>query len=185
MTANTLLDRPVGATLDCPDRAISQYFDEFYDWLTFVASRELSRELRALGLDESSLVHDAYLRLARSGIRFRSEMSFRAAARHTLKRVAVDFIRGSRRIKRGGRRAALQLDAAERIAGGRDAVAEVEWNDLLTRLHLANPRLAKIAKRLGRGYSVHEIARDLGLSASTVRMCRARLHAWLRSRNGE
>lgn len=182
MTANTLLDRPVGATFDCPDRAISQFFDEFYDWLTFAASRELNRELRALGLDESSLVHDAYLRLARSGIRFRSAMSFRAAARRTLKRVAVDFIRGSRRIKRGGRRMPLPLDAAGPIADGRDGLAEVEWSDLLTRLHLANPRLARIAKRLGRGYGVDEIARDLGLSASTVRMCRAQLHAWMRSR---
>lgn len=182
MTANTLLDRPVDATFDRPDQAISKFFDEFYDWLIFAASRELNRELRARGLDESSLVHDAYLRLARSGTRFRSAMSFRAAACRTLKRVAVDFIRGSRRIKRGGRRRPLPLDAAGPIADGRDGLAEVEWSDLLTRLHLANPRLARIAKRLTRGCRVVEIARDLGLAPSTVRLCRAQLYGWLRSR---
>lgn len=182
MTANTLIDRPNAASVDRSDRSVAERFERLYDRLVLAASHLLNRELRALGLDESALVSEAYLRLSRSRIGFSSEAGFRAAARRTLERTAIDFLRGSRRIKRGGRRRPLPLDAAGAIADVRDGLADVEWSDLLTRLHVANPRLAKIAKRLARGCRVVEIARDLGLAPSTVRLCRAQLHGWLRSR---
>ncbi len=76
-----------------------------YDELRRIAGRQLRGERAGHTLQETAVVHEAYLRLGEeAAFRWSSREQFFAFAAHLIRRVLVDHVRRRNRGKRGGGR---------------------------------------------------------------------------------
>ena len=128
----------------------------------------------------SALIHEAYLRLARSSApRCRDRSHFLAIAAITMRRVLVDHARRRTEPKRGGRAVRVRLYEADRT----EAAVEPEvlaLDQALERLAERSPAAARVVElRCFGGLTVAEIAGVLGVSAPTVRRRWRTARAWL------
>lgn len=115
----------------------------------------------------TSLVHDAWLKLADRGITFESRAHLLTVAARTLRQVLVDAARARARLKRGGGMLRTTLSGvASPDAGPVDLLA---LEDALVALESLDPRLAEVVHlRVFLGFSVDETADALGTSRRTV-----------------
>ena len=115
-----------------------------YDELRRLAAQRLSREAPGQTLQATALVHEAYLRLV--GVDpdrpWDGRGHFFAAAAESMRRILVENARRRHRLKRGGDRARVDLDAAEPAAP--------ETDDDLLALDEALERLAAEGPGQGR-----------------------------------
>jgi RNA polymerase sigma factor (TIGR02999 family) len=163
-------------------KAPEQLLPLVYDELRKLAARRLAREKPGQTLEATALVHEAYLRLvdADEARRWDSRGHFFAAAAEAMRRILVENARRKRRLKRGGDRVRLDLDAAE------PAVPETD-DDLLA-LDEALEKLARkdtikaelVQLRIFAGMTLAQAAEVLGLSISTADRYWAYARAWLR-----
>jgi len=137
----------------------------------YPALRELaSARLRdsgghAGGLHTTQLVHESYLRLARSArLRPESRREFFAYAARVMREFIVDTLRSPR----GGD--ALTLDTRVELDLPSDADEVLRVHEALGALQAAEPRLAQVVEmRYFGGYTEAEIGEALGLTERTVR----------------
>ncbi len=153
-----------------------------YDELRRLAAQRLAREAPGQTLQATALVHEAYLRLV--GVDpdrpWDGRGHFFAAAAESMRRILVENARRRRRLKRGGDRARVDLDAAEPAAP--------ETDDDLLALDMALERLAQkdpvkaelVQLRVFAGLTLAQAAEILGLSTSTADRYWAYARAWLR-----
>lgn len=120
---------------------------------------------RADGLHTTQLVHESYLRLARSQrLRPENRRQFFEFAARLMREVIVDALRHPRAAE------ALTLDTQVEagLSGGADEVLRV--HEALAALQAAEPRLAQVVEmRYFGGYTEVEIGETLGLTERTVR----------------
>jgi RNA polymerase sigma-70 factor (ECF subfamily) len=168
--------------------AINRLLPLIYDELRALAESYLRREPRALTLQATALVHEAYLRLIRQDeVEWRDRAHFFAAAAQAIRHVLVDYIRTRRRQKRGGGRERLQLDDDLAALPQRDCDL-LMLDEALNRLTELHPRQAQIVElRFFGGLHFEEIAQFLEVSPRTVygdwRMARTWL--WRQLQEGE
>jgi RNA polymerase sigma factor (TIGR02999 family) len=153
-----------------------------YDELRKLAAQRMARELPGQTLQPTALVHEAYLRLvgAHPDRPWDGRSHFFAAAAEAMRRILIDNARRRHRLKRGGNRARVDLDAAE------PAVPDTA-DDLLA-LDEALQKLAKTDKvkaelvqlRIFAGLTLAQAAEILGLSTATADRYWAYARAWLR-----
>jgi RNA polymerase sigma-70 factor, ECF subfamily len=158
--------------------------DVVYDELRGLAGGLLRREHAGHTLQPTALVHEAVVRLlqpdALANARTRSDF-FGAAAR-AMRRVLVDYARRRAADKRGGGCERLPLDdvldsfAKERI----DLLALHDALELLAGLHERQSQIVEL--RFFGGYTVEEVAEQLGVSVSTVESDFRKATAFLRGR---
>ncbi len=150
-----------------------------YQELRRLAETYLDREPRGHTLQPTALVHEAYLRVAGlTSIDWRDPTHFFGAAAGAMRRVLVDHARRKAAARRGDPRRRVTLD--EEGVAASDGVDVVELDDALRRLASLNPRHARIVElRFFAGLSVPEVAKVLGVSASTVAMDWRIARAWL------
>ena len=137
-------------------------------------------ERREHTLQATALVHEAYLRLVGSERKtFESRGHFYAAAAEAMRRILIEHARKRKRVKRGGRRKRVPLNAAYLTEEARPEEI-LALSDAIARLGDRDPRLAKIVKlRFFAGLNVRETAETLDLSERTVRRDWTLARAWL------
>ncbi len=161
-------------------------FTLVYAELRAIAGRQRQR-FEGADVGATSLVHESYLRLIR-GMSLGSEgrAHFFATAARAMRQIAVDRLRASGRVKRGGGAAVEHLDdiieeAPDDALAGSDLLALDQALDLLASF---DARLSSLVElRFFAGMSLEEAGENLGLSERTLkrdwRKARAFLHAQL------
>ena len=161
--------------------AAEQLLPLVYDELRRLAAQKLAQERPGQTLQATSLVHEAYLRLV-GGAQPQSwggHGHFFAAAAEAMRRILVEEARKRARLKRGGDRERLDLDAlqlsvlevADELLALDEALAE------LTQKHRDKAELVKL--RYFAGLTVKEAAEALGVSPRTADAWWAYARAWL------
>lgn len=147
--------------------------------------RELARSRRRSWrgnhtLDTTSLIHEAYLKVASaSAPRYESRGHFFAVAAQAMRQVLINYAEKKGAAKRGGGAAHVTLHE-------RDLVQEQALDEILTldsalkRLEDMSPRQARVVECLFyAGFTVEETAEALGLSPATVKRDWSAARAWL------
>jgi RNA polymerase sigma factor (TIGR02999 family) len=131
----------------------------------------------ANSLEPRGLVHELYLKLARSSIDARDRKHFFAAAALAMRQILIDRARRRHADKRGGHALRVTLSMATNQSSEADLVA---INDALRRLEELSPRQARVVEmRCLLGLSVAETASALEVSERTVRGDWRVARAWL------
>lgn len=180
----TAVDPPNVAPAPAGVQDLRQLLPTSHDELRALARCLLGRG-RAPTLRTTSLVHEAWLKLARHGeIAVRGHDHFLALAATAMRHVLVDDARRRRAAKRGGGRRAETLD--ERSAtSARDEVDLIALDQALGRLAALDPRKARLVElRFFGGLGLDETAAALGVSRSTVKREWRMAKAWLRREIG-
>jgi RNA polymerase sigma factor (TIGR02999 family) len=150
--------------------AAPDLFALLYHDLRRLAHARLQRNEPITLLDTTSLVHETFLRVLKSG---RLEVSerphFLAYAAQVMRSIIVDFVRQRHAERRGGNDPHVSLDsAAETVAAAEDEVLRV--SEALDELAKVDERLVKIVEmRYFGGFTEEDIARALGVNERTVR----------------
>lgn len=169
--------------------AVDRVLPEVYDELRRLARRQLRSGPPGATLSATALVHEVYLKLARSdGAPPRDRAHLLALAARAMRQILVDAARRRAAGKRGGATPPSTLD--DEVHGAEPRLAEVlAVDDALDALSRLDPRLGRLVElRFFAGLSVEETAAVLGVSDRTVkrdwRKARAYLFHALESRGG-
>jgi RNA polymerase sigma factor (TIGR02999 family) len=153
-----------------------------YDELRRLAAQRMARESPGQTLQATALVHEAYLRLV-GGDPDRpwdGRGHFFAAAAEAMRRILVENARRRHRLKRGGHRGRVDLDAAQPAAPETDDDL-LALDEALEKLAARDPVKAQLVQlRVFAGLTLAEAAEILGLSTSTADRYWAYARAWLR-----
>ena len=171
-----LLTELTGGNRHVLDRLMPAVYDE----LRLVAHRELRREAPGHTLSTTALVHETYLKLARSdSLSWKDRAHFFAVCAQAMRRILVDYAVARKRQKRGGTLSHVAIDDVVVAAQTRpDDV--VQLDEALTRLQGLDDRQARVVEcRFFAGMNVEETAEVLGLSPATVKRDWAVARAWL------
>ncbi len=163
--------------------AVNRLLPLVYDELRKLAAARLAHENPGQTLQATSLVHEAYLRLAGSGAEqaFDHRGHFFAAAAEAMRRILVDKARHKKSQKAGGQQKRVELARidADNKGPGPDILA---LNQALERLEILDPRAAELVKlRYFVGMTILETAAVLGISAATAKKDWAYAKTWLRA----
>jgi RNA polymerase sigma factor (TIGR02999 family) len=162
--------------LDTARLTADELFPLVYEELRILA-RSYKRQASPGSVQPTSLVHAAYLRLARGEQRWKDQSHFRAVAAIAMRQVLTDRARRGRAAKRGGdwRRVSLTDIGRPEVS-----VDLVDLDDALTKLERLDPRSAQVVHlRFFGGLTVQETAKVLGVSTRTVEKDWRRSRAWL------
>ena len=160
------------------DRAVSLLYND----LRRLARRQLSRELGAKPIEPTTLVHEAYLKLAGNTPRASNRAHLLAIASHAMRQVLVDHARERRAVKRGPAWVRTTLTDAAWMTE-LDPATLLALDDALERL---DPRQRQVVEcRFFGGLDDAEIAEALGVTTRTVRRDWVKARAWLNRWLGE
>jgi RNA polymerase sigma factor (TIGR02999 family) len=161
--------------------AAGQLLPLVYEELRKLAAVRMAEEAPGNTLNATALVHEAYLRLVEpaDAARWDNRSHFFAAAAEAMRRILVENARRKRRLKRGGDRRRVSLEAAESLAQepSEDLLA---LDEALTRLTAHDPIKAEVVKlRFFAGLTMPEVAQSLGLSLATAERHWTYARTWL------
>jgi RNA polymerase sigma factor (TIGR02999 family) len=130
-------------------------------------------------LEPTELVHECYLKLARSKrLGTLTQAEFLALAATAIRTVLVDHARALQALKRGGERQRVTLDA--RILVERPELDLLGLDAALSKLAALDSRMARVVElRYFGGLDTAAVARALGVSPRTVDHDWALAKAWL------
>lgn len=132
-------------------------------------------------LQTTALIHEAWLKLARSG-GWQSRQHFLFAAAQAMRQVLTDAARARLAARRGGGQPNLALeDIGEPGPGDARLDAQIlDLHEAMQRLGALNPRLVQVVEcRYFAGYSELETAEALGITDRTARRDWVKARAWL------
>ena len=154
-----------------------------YDELRQIAHAHLRRLRPGRTLDTTSLVNEAYLKLAGGrGVGYANRSHFFAVASSSMRQILVDHARYLSREKRGGAQPTLQLDDESAALLVHDADQFLDLDRALDRLAERSPRQVRIIEcRYFAGLTADETAEALGIGRRTVYRDWLQAKAWLRS----
>jgi RNA polymerase sigma factor (TIGR02999 family) len=161
--------------------AAEQLLPLVYDELRRLAAQRLAQEQPGQTLQATALVHEAYLRLVDvdQAQHWNSRGHFFAAAAEAMRRILVEQARKRGRLKRGGDRQRLDLDALQ-LAGPDVPDELLALDEALAELAQRHPDKAELVKlRYFAGLTVAEAAQALGISTSTADRHWTYARAWL------
>lgn len=133
-------------------------------------------------LQGTALVHEAYLRLARSGNdHWNHRGHFFAAAAESMRRIVIDSLRRKQRKKRGGDQERADVEIGDLVAPGvNDGDQLLAVNEALDALESVNFEAAQLVKlKFFAGLSLADAAQALDLSERTAKRRWAYARAWL------
>jgi RNA polymerase sigma factor (TIGR02999 family) len=166
-------------------RANDALYRAVYDDLKRLAWRVMPGRDAASGGSRTSLVHDAFLRLARPGAAdTQDRRHFFSLAARIMRQIAIDRARERTAAKRGGGVRDLGLSQADLEPGSNDAASElIDLDRALTELATDAPRLASVVElRVFADLELTDIADTLDLSLATVKRDLRKAQAWLAAR---
>lgn len=153
---------------------------QVYEELRAIAQHRLRTGAPGASLQPTELLHEAYVRLAKSGDgQFETRRHFVAAAALAMRSVLVDRARAKGALKRGGEHGKVWIDDFEVLTERPDE--EVLAIDAkLIELEKEDSRSSQVViLRFYLGLSEAEIAQALGITERTVRRDWAFAKAWL------
>lgn len=169
-----LLHAARGGDDDAMDRIVPLVYDD----LRVLANRQLRRELGPRTMDPTSLVHEAYMKLAKGAALHAGDRAhFLAIAARAMRQVLVDDARRRSAEKRGA--------GWERVTfgGDHDWASELGPDDILAlndAMDKLEPRQRQVVEcRFFGGMEEQEIATTLGVTERTVRRDWVKARAWL------
>jgi RNA polymerase sigma factor (TIGR02999 family) len=152
-----------------------------YDELRQLAAQRLAQEKPGQTLQATALVHEAYLRLvdAEQAQNWNSRGHFFAAAAEAMRRILVESARRRKRVKHGGDRRRVDLDASCLVTP--DPPDDLEALDkALRRLEAADPPAARLVQlRFFAGLSMPQVAQALGIPLRTAERNWTYARTWL------
>lgn len=150
-----------------------------YDQLRRIAQGCIRGENPGLTLQATSLVHEAWMRLAgNSHPDYQDRAHFFGVAARLMRQILVDHARAVRAAKRGGGK--VSLDPRMEIAGHSDDLTILAVHEALERLAAQDPRKAQfIEMRFFAGMQIDEIAACTGVPKPTVYREVRIAQAWL------
>ncbi len=163
---------------DGDDVARGRLFERVYSELKRIAGAHMRGERRALTIDVTGLVHEAYLRLAdQKQLDWRDRAQFFGLASTCMRRVLVDRARARSAAKRNCENFAL---TDENASGATSPEELLDLDRALEQLAGSHPRPAQVVEmRYFAGLELVEIAEVLGISDRTVKRDWAFARAWL------
>lgn len=156
------------------DRLFALVYDDLH--------RLAARQLQPLGgMATTSLVHEAYLKLARpAALDLNDRQHFFAVAARAMRQIAINHIRERLAAKRGGGVAPLPLEAVGEPGADVDQ-SLLDVHEALDQLSRLDTRLADVVEcRFFAGYTEADTALALGVTERTVRRDWVKARAWLR-----
>jgi RNA polymerase sigma factor (TIGR02999 family) len=162
-------------------RAFDQLVSLVYDDLHRIAHVQLGRSRPGQTLDTTSLVHEAYLKLAgQTRIEWQDSSHFFGTSARAMRQIIVDYARRRCAGKRGNGNACLALDQVE-VAAEQQAEMILLVDDALDRLAELGDRLVRVFEyRFFTGLTEDETATALGVSVRTVQRDWKRARAWIK-----
>jgi RNA polymerase sigma factor (TIGR02999 family) len=159
---------------------LSELLPQVYGELRRLASTLLSGERNDHTLQATALVHEAYLRLARSTPEVAGDRgTFLKLAAAVMRHILINHARDRNRDKRVGHRRRVLLDRCLEAFEER-AVDVIALDEALTRLRAMDPRQSHVVElRFFGGLTMPEIAQVLGVSKRTVDSDWQMARAWL------
>lgn len=153
-----------------------------YDELRRLASLWLAQENKGQTLQPTALVHEAYLRLTGKdgkGPAWDNRGHFFAAAAEAMRRILVENARRKRRLKHGGGRQRIALEAVDGLVDtvNEDLIALDESLDRLAKLYPVKAEVVKL--RYFGGLTMPEVAHTLNISLATAERYWAFARVWL------
>ncbi|HVS15079.1 MAG TPA: ECF-type sigma factor [Thermoanaerobaculia bacterium] len=135
---------------------------------------------RQLTVNTTALVHEAYLRLARSKVRsFTDRGHFFAVAATAMRQLLIDEAKKHSAQKRGSGVRPISLDKVE-VGIEEEAESLLALDRALTRLGEMSPRLLQVVEcRFFGGLTEQETAEALAVTDRTVRRDWVKARAWL------
>jgi RNA polymerase sigma factor (TIGR02999 family) len=151
--------------------ARDELFSRLYDELRRLARKRLTFAARNTLLDTSALLHETYLRMAKSNdLRFEDRGRYFAYASQVMRGVVVDFARARASQRRGGGRAKVTLDTAIVDASAADEQQILRIHEALDELLCIDERMVRVVEmRYFAGLTEKEAAFALGVTDRTVR----------------
>ncbi len=149
--------------------------DSIYSMLRAIAQKQMANEPAGHTLGATALVHEAYIRFAKSeeGVQNDPSVFYRAAA-DAMRHILIDHARKRGAIKRGGGgkggagRVRI-LTNVEDLAACENPSDIVTVHEAFLRLESVDPRSAEVVKlRFYAGLSVQQTAKALQVSEETV-----------------
>ncbi len=169
-----------------PD-ALGELYALLYPELRRLAHSRVRRSGDMTLLETTSLVHESYLRLEKSGaVAIGERAQFMAYAARVMRSVVVDMVRTRHSERRGGDAVHVELDEANVEATPGPCGDEVlRVHESLEELAAIDPRLVQVVEmRYFAGMTEAEVAQVLGVGVRTVardwEKARLFLHACLR-----
>lgn len=161
------------------DPTLDELFSATYEELRRLASA-VSRHHPGATVNPTALVHEAYMKLARSSrVQAESLLHFKRIAARAMRQVLVEMARRRKTGKRGGGAAFVSFDEAQDVPV-HTADDLLELDDALQRLSQMNPRQgAMVEYRFYGGLGVSETAQLLEISESTLQRDWRAAGAWL------
>ncbi|MEW6365098.1 MAG: ECF-type sigma factor [Acidobacteriota bacterium] len=149
--------------------ALDQVMAAVYDDLRRIARRQLQYRARRRGMGTTSLVHEAYLKLAAGApVDYQDRGHFFAVAARVMRQIVMDFAKRQLRSKRGGGQTPVDVDKVQ-LAVQAEAERMLMLDDALTRLAAQDERLVRVVEcRYFAGLSEEETADALGVSVRTA-----------------
>jgi len=157
--------------------ALDQVVPLVYDDLRRLARRQLAREQGARTMQATTLVHEAYLKLAGHPPRADDRGHLLAIASHAMRQVLVDHARERCAAKRGPAWQRTTLSGHDGQAIDVDPEALLALDDALNRLDERQRQVVEC--RYFGGMDDQEIAEALGVTTRTVRRDWVKARAWL------
>ena len=149
-----------------------------------IAVRELKRERYVAPLSKTELISELWVsHLSKGGWQIHDQGHFYALASLAMRRVLVDMARRRLALRRGGGEATLSLEESVPFIGTSVEEAEriVEIGILMDRLEAKHPDAARIVDmHYFSGFTLEEIAREMGLTLKQVRSRWERGMNWLK-----
>ena len=151
-----------------------------YDELRAIASSHLSHRQRDHELHTTAIVHEAYLKLRKSGtVQVKNHSHFLMLAARAMRYLIIDFFRKSQAEKRAGWQVTINLNTVPILAENHsDAYLHLhEALDALAALDEQQSRIVEL--RFFGGLTIEETAAALGVSPATVKREWRSARAWL------
>lgn len=140
-----------------------------YEELKRIAHNRLRAEREDHSLNTTALVHETYLKLVdQTRVQWRDRAHFFAVASTLMRRILVDYARKHGRVKRGGERRRVPLDATQ-LPVDDEVDRLVALDDALERLANVDLRLCRVVEcRFFGGLTEQETAEVLQVTVRTV-----------------
>jgi RNA polymerase sigma factor (TIGR02999 family) len=182
-TGSRDVSRLLGAIREGDRTALERLIPVVSDELRDLAAHYIRRERSDHTLQPTTLVHEAYMRLAghveQHGADWRDRAHFFGIAARVMRQVLVDYARAHQAAKRGAGQAHVTLTEDVQTVEG-ETVDLLALEGALTRLSALDPDQARLVElRFFAGLTVEETAEVLGRSPTSVKREWRAARAWL------
>ena len=166
--------------------ALDQVLPGLYEQLHNLAAAQMRKEQAGHMLQTTAIVHEAWFRLSeQKQSNWKDRSHFFAAAAVVMRRILIDSARHEKAAKRGGDAVRKELSDT-RLAVDDRGFSTLEVSEALEKLNEFAPDQARaIEMMIFGGMTGDEVARALGVSASTIDRRVRSAKAWLRRELGE